>query len=608
MAVNHDSTPLATCEALCVNAVVPHASRRGFGVAVVAGASVLVAMSVWVADGGGHPPTTYASVSGPALFTDIGVGIALLVAGWAAVVMAPETPVGAISASMAVVWFAGDWIGSVDGPPAVRSVAMVIAPLMLPLAAHLALATPSWSATSTALRTLVVTIYVLTGALTAARTVFRNPLLDRYCWNNCEDNIFLVRAEPELARTIDTIGLRVALLVGLVVVAATGWRMARATPVARRTWWWIIVPAGAVCAVLAASAFVLLREPAEDPQRNIHLAAFFVRAAALFLLAGGVGWHAVRTARSRRAVTRLARDLGATPTPGSLEAALSQSLGDRGLRVAFRVSDSDRYVDELGRDVTPEPDRGQVTTAITRAGRPVALVLHDRSLADPRDLEREIGAAARLAVDNERLRAEMLARLEDVRGSRARIVEVADEARRRLERDLHDGAQQRLLAVSYELRLASTGPAGLSADHGALLTDATDETQLALSQLRDLAHGISPAVLFEAGLRAALESFADRSAIPVTVGSSTIGRHERAVESAAYAFVADAVELANQHAATSVHVELLGGGDQLVVSVHHDGAAPPAATVLPLDDRIATIGGTTRVMDDCMEARIPCAS
>ncbi len=582
--------------------------RLGSAIAVMAAASVIVAMSVWVADGGGQPPTTYASVSGLALFTDLCVGIGLLLAGWAVHLTASETPVGVIAASMAVVWFAGDWIGWTDGPPAVRSVAMVIAPFMLALAAHLALATPAWGATSTVRRMLVVAIYVLTTAVTLARAVFFDPLLDRYCWSNCDDNVLLIRADPELAREIDTIGLYGALLGGFVVATTTGWRLVRATPVARRTLGWIIVPASAVCVAFAVSALVLLRDPAEDPRSGVHLLAFYTRAASLVLLAGGIGWHVVRAVGSRRAVTRLARDLGATPTPGSLEAALSRSLGDDGLRVAFRLSDSDRYVDELGRDVTPAPDRGQATTAITRAGRPVALVLHDQSLADPRTLEREIGAAARLAVDNDRLRAEMLARLEEARDSRVRIVQVADAARRRLERDLHDGAQQRLLAVSYELRLASTGAAADVTEHGALLTHATAETQLALSQLRDLAHGISPAVLFEAGLLAAAESLADRSPIPVTVESTTISRYGSAVESAAYAFVTDAVELADQHAATGVHVEFVGDGDQLVLRVRHDGTAPPSAAMLPLDDRVAAIGGNTRVAAGVMEARIPCVS
>ena len=162
-------------------------------------------------------------------------------------------------------------------------------------------------------------------------------------------------------------------------------------------------------------------------------------------------------------VARLAEALGAAPPPGSLGPALARSLGDDGLEVAYWLPSSQRYVDASGRTVDPAPGHGQASTAIVRNGQPVALVIHDGALTP----EREIGAAARLAVDNERLRAEILAQLDDVRASRSRIVETADLVRRRLERNVHDVAQQRLLAASFELRLAQTeaitsGDAGLA--------------------------------------------------------------------------------------------------------------------------------------------------
>ena len=122
--------------------------------------------------------------------------------------------------------------------------------------------------------------------------------------------------------------------------------------------------------------------------------------------------------------------------------------------MAYWLPGSRRYVDHSGRPVDPHASGARSVTPIVRNGEPVALVIHDQALSAALDLEREIGTAARLAVDNERLRAEVLAQLEDLRASRARIVEAGDAARRRIERDLHDGAQQRLLALSYELRLA----------------------------------------------------------------------------------------------------------------------------------------------------------
>ena len=154
----------------------------------------------------------------------------------------------------------------------------------------------------------------------------------------------------------------------------------------------------------------------------------------------------------------------------------------------------------------------------------MALVIHDAALSGARELEREIGAAARLAVDNERLRAEVLAQLEDLRASRARIVEAGDSARRRIERDLHDGAQQRLLTLSYELRLARAD-AEADGDEALapLLAVDGEEVQAALAELRDLAHGIYPAILTEAGLGPALVD-AGRRRAPAGGGRRGAGR------------------------------------------------------------------------------------
>ncbi len=196
---------------------------------------------------------------------------------------------------------------------------------------------------------------------------------------------------------------------------------------------------------------------------------------------------------------------------------------------------SQAYVDAEGRPVHEPAAGARATTPIVRNGEPVAVVIHDRALPGAQELEREIGAAARLAVDNERLRAETLAQLEDLRSSRARIVEAGDSARRRIERDLHDGAQQRLLTLSYELRLAraaaeAAGDIRLAAE----LAASSEEVQAALEELRELAHGIYPVILTEAGLGPALETLADGAPLPVEVGKLPGERFPAAVERAAY--------------------------------------------------------------------------
>src|SRR5439155_3673120 len=151
--------------------------------------------------------------------------------------------------------------------------------------------------------------------------------------------------------------------------------------------------------------------------------------------------------------------------------------------------------------LAPLAENGRAVMTIERSGHPIALVAHDATLVDGSRLDREIGPAATLAIENERLQAEVLAQLEDLRASRARIVETGDAERLRLERDLHDGAQQRLLALSYDLRLArAAAEADGDAELVTLLATAGDEAQTALGELRELAHGIYPAILAEAGL------------------------------------------------------------------------------------------------------------
>jgi len=245
-------------------------------------------------------------------------------------------------------------------------------------------------------------------------------------------------------------------------------------------------------------------------------------------------------------------------------------------------------------------------TPIVRDGRPVAMVTHDASLVDGSGLEREIGSAARLAVENERLQAEVLAQLEDLRASRMRIVESGDAERRRLERNLHDGAQQRLLALSYDLRLAR---AAAEADGDTALTgllaSAVEQAQGAVDELRDLAHGIYPAILGEAGLGPALATLADEAPLPVELEVAP-KRYGAPIETAAYVTVAEAIADAARRRATSISVVVARAGDQLVVAVEDDGK-PHESSLLHLADRIGALGGMLEVGSTTLRAEIPCA-
>jgi signal transduction histidine kinase len=324
----------------------------------------------------------------------------------------------------------------------------------------------------------------------------------------------------------------------------------------------------------------------------------------VLLLAAGLVWAAVRTRVQRRAVARVATSLGHAPPPGSLQAALAQAVGDPALRIAYWLPDAQRHVDASGRPVAePVAGPGRAVTALVRDGRRVAVVSHTAALPD---LERELGAAVRLALENERLQAEALAQLDQLRDSRVRIVETGDTERRRLERNLHDGAQQRLLALSYDLRLArAQAQADGDPQTGSLLTLATDQAQEALEELRELAHGIYPAILAEAGLAPALATLADEAPLPVEIRDAAQGRCPAAVETAAYLLVAGGLRDAAGRGASHAAVNMVRDDGRLVVTVEDDGS-DRTSTMVQLTDRVGALDGRLTVEPTRLRAELPC--
>jgi signal transduction histidine kinase len=186
-------------------------------------------------------------------------------------------------------------------------------------------------------------------------------------------------------------------------------------------------------------------------------------------------------------------------------------------------------------------------------------------------------------------------------------VETGDTERRRLERDLHDGAQQRLLALSYDLRLAHA-QAQTDGDRqtGSLLTQATDHAQAALAELRELAHGIYPAILAEAGLGPALATLADAAPLPVELLAEAEGRYSAAVETAAYLLVAEALDDAAGRDASHATVNVVQDGGRLMVTVHDDGT-DRTSSMVQLADRVGALDGQLDVEPTRLQAELPCA-
>ena len=285
---------------------------------------------------------------------------------------------------------------------------------------------------------------------------------------------------------------------------------------------------------------------------------------------------------------------------GPVRELLAESLGDRSVAIAYWLPDREAFVDEAGHPVAlPEPGSGRAWTAVEQDGRRVAAIVHDAALDTSPELVEAAAAASSLAIDNERLKADLRARVEDLRVSRLRIVEAADEARRRIERDLHDGAQQQLLALALELRVLRSSISDPEA--GPLVDGLAVRLEAALSDLRELARGIHPAILTRSGLDPAIAALADRSPVPVDVQSAIDGRLAPAVEAAAYFVVAEALTNVARYAdAAQARVELRGDGNGGIVVVVADdgvgGADPSAGSGLRgLQDRLAVVDGVLAI-------------
>jgi signal transduction histidine kinase len=334
-----------------------------------------------------------------------------------------------------------------------------------------------------------------------------------------------------------------------------------------------------------------------------------VPAGAVLVVATLDGLHAVLSTIGRALLAPRA-----APS-GPVREMLAESLGDRSVAIAYWLPDRVAFVDEAGRPVAlPEPGSGRAWTAVEQDGRRVAAIVHDAALDTTPELVHAAAAASSLAIDNERLKADLRARVEDLRVSRLRIVEAADEARRRIERDLHDGAQQQLLALALELRVLR---ASISDPEAGPLVDALGvRLDAALSDLRELARGIHPAILTRSGLEPAVDALAKRAPVPVHVQSNIDGRLAPAVEAAAYFVVAEALtNVARYSEAPEARVHLRRDGEGGIIVLVTDegvgGADPSAGSGLRgLQDRLAVVDGVLSIdsppgVGTRLEARIP---
>ena len=320
---------------------------------------------------------------------------------------------------------------------------------------------------------------------------------------------------------------------------------------------------------------------------------------------------------ARSAVGDLFVELRSDPAPAELQDALARALRDPSLELVYWLPEFGSYADLDGRPVELPSTDGRATTLIDRDGVHVAALLHDAALKDEPALLDAVTAAAGIAIDNGRLHAELRARLQELRGSRMRVIEAGQQERKRLERDLHDGAQQRLIALSLELSRLEERLEG-DPEARARLDEARQEVSKSLEELRAVARGIHPAVVAGHGLEIALEQLAARAPVPVHLTVAVDGRLPEQLEVAAFYVVSESLTNVGKHArATSAVVDVARTDGQVVVEVVDDGvggADTERGTGLRgLADRVEALGGRLRVWSPQgggtrLRAEIPCAS
>jgi signal transduction histidine kinase len=531
----------------------------------------------------------------PTLVLNLAVGWSFIGVGLIAWSRRPDNRTGVLMVLLGFAWLLR--IAGAVAQPAWFVFGFVTSSLYLGVLAHLLVTFATGGITTPAQRALVVIGYLLT----VPTTVLLLVLVARSgsCWD-CPRNLVVVSRSSGSAVVllrISVVGLVVTILLTatlLAVVLTQWWRAGRAQ---RRSMGPAVVGAVTILGTLVVQRIGVLLDFPPALSAGLAWSSQVVLVVWPLALLFGV----LRSRLDRSAVSSMIVELGAGLAPDRLEVVLARTLHDPSLRLAFWLPEREAFVDSRGAPVALTPtSAGRALTYLDRDGARLAVLLHDAALAEDPELVSAVAAGAGMAVENERLHAEVRAQLRDVRESRARIVDAADAARRRVERDLHDGAQQRLVTVALALKLAGRRLGSAPAEEiAALLQETGDELLGALDELRELARGIYPVLLTDAGLGPAVIALAERSPIPAVVSTAPAERLPGPVEQTGYFVVSEALANAAKHSAAGrVAIDLQAGGGALIVEVSDDGVGGADANgsgLRGLADRVAAAGGSLRL-------------
>ena len=423
------------------------------------------------------------------------------------------------------------------------------------------------------------------------------------CRDTCPTNEFAVTSNPELA-----VDLLEAFRFGVIFASSLTaglliWRFVKGTPPQRRA---LAIGTPIALLFLAFQITFQLLGALDAPQSDFsEFVKWGIVGARAALWYGFLAALIAAQLFAARTLQRLVRESLHRPSQGELEAMLREPLGDPGLHLTFWNRGTGSWIGAEAEDPLqrPAPDSGLDLTVIEHRGRPAAAILHDAQLNDDPELLVTAGAVALLAAENAELDAAWHNALQELRESRARIIRAGDAERRKVERNLHDGVQQRLTAIRIHIGLASDLGAK-DPDMRRKLQEIGDSVEAALDELRDIGHGLYPPVLSDRGLVAALERVQRRLGAPLAVHATGIGRHPPELESAIYYCCLEAIQNANKHGGPAVRitVALHQHSDELIFDVTDDGlgfdASQPraGAGLQNMRDRLGALDGRLSIV------------
>jgi signal transduction histidine kinase len=523
----------------------------------------------------------------------------------------PERRIGALMVATGFAWFAAvltrievSWIASVGS---------ALSGLWTALAIYLLLVFPD-GRLKTRLDRIIAGAIFLDTIVGQLIVLLFSPTIE-----TGEPNAFVIWPSQTAADWIAVAlqGLLIAISVTMLGVFAERWQSA--SPPLRRALAPVYCTGAVTLALITATLLVSRLAGGSLPGAvDVGRTMFSLTLVALALVPLSFLAGLVRARIARLMVGELLVELRESRAPGALRDALARVLHDPSLEIAYWLADHEAYVGVDGRPAElPAEGSGRVTTVVEHDGARVAVLVHDASLRDEPELVAAACSAAGIAVDNERLHADLRSRLEELRRSRLRVIEAADAERRRLERNLHDGAQQGLATVAVELAMLADH---LESDPAAreMLEHAQDELADSLDELRELARGIHPAVLTDHGLTVALDALAERAPFAVRLAVEPGDGLPERIEVAGYYVISECLANTAKYAgASEATVAVSRANDHVVIEVVDDGVGGASrdggSGLRGLMDRVEALGGTLELSSPVgrgtrVRAEIPCSA